>query len=381
MSSSVTIDDDLRPPDRGQLLREIEQQALRDSQADWDGTDPAEVPPGPVHREIDRWADQQRARIAAARSAAEQEARSRIRIADAAAVAADERRARTDTAATTAERQRDAIGAVLRGERRGDDGGDWSDRSRMNHKPRRGRIVDLFIYGAATVVDGGINYLALRLMGASPVETALLAAAIVLVSVLLPKQLGAMITTARRTGRWAGWPLGLMITAATLWIAVLVFVALVRTAYLLLPAQAGALAGRPPLLTVAGVSPGVLTWGWLAVALAIGLAVLLRSAHRHNPYVAAWHAAGAEARRCGEACSAGRAEAERAAELAARERDVLRAMEDQFAPLLDECRALAAELKDRYLHALRRRRASIEQRTLTPPTRPALEPPADGTAA
>jgi hypothetical protein len=368
-------------PDRAQLLREIEQQALRDSQADWDGVAAADAPPQPVHREVDRWVDQQLARVEAARSAAAERGRARIREADAAEAVADEHRRRADAAAADAERHRDVLGAVLRGERRGDDGGDWSDRSRMDEKPRRGQVVDGLVYGAAIVTDVGINYLALRLMGATPLETALLAAAVVLVSVLLPKQLGVMITTARRSGRWSGWPLAAMLTTSGLWVTVLVFVALVRTAYLLLPPRAGAMIGRPALLTVAGISPTTLTVGWLAVALAIGLAVLLRSAHRHNPYVAAWHAAVARAARLVEARSAERAEAERAAEAAARERDVLRAVDDRFLPLAAEYRALGAELKDRYVHALARREGSIEQRGLRGPTRFALTSSVEESAA
>jgi len=374
-------DYDVRPSDRAQLLREIEQQALRDSQTDWDGVSPADVPPDAAYREIDRWADQQLAQIESARAAEEHDLRIAIREAESAATVADERRARSDDAAAAADRRQDAVGAVLRGERRGDDGGDWSDRSRMAEKPRHGNVTDVLVYGGATITDLGINYLAMRLMGATPAETALLAAAVVLVSVLLPKQLGAMITTVRRTGRWVGWPLCLMIVAAAVWSAVLVFVAVVRTAYLLLPAQAGALIGRPALLTVAGVGPWVLTAGWLAVALAIGLAVLLRSAHRHNPYVSAWHAAVAASVRLAEASSACREATERAHEYVARERDALRTIEARFTPRCAQCQALAAELKDRYVHALGRRRGSVEQRAVPRTTRPALAPPLDGTAA
>jgi hypothetical protein len=367
--------------DRRQLLREIELQALRDSQSDWFGVAPADVPPGPVHREVDRWAEQRLARIDAARADAEAAARARIREADATEAATDERRARADDEAAAAGRRQAGIEAVLRGEKPGDDGGGWADSDRMGENRRRRKAVDLLIYGAAAVAEVGLNYLAFRLMGTTPVETALLAAAVVLVTVLLPKQLGAMVTTARRTGRWRGWPLVSLLAGTQLWVAAVVFVAVIRTAYLLLPQQVGATIGRPALLAVAGVGPLVLTLGWTAVALAVGLAVLLRSAHRHNPYASAWHRAVGEAQRLAVVRSERRAAAERAAERAARERDALREAGTRFVPLSDECRALAAELKDRYVHTLGRRRASVEQLGLPRPTRPALGSPEDGTAA
>lgn len=362
--------------DRGQLLREVEQRALHDSQSDWSGCTTAEVPPAPIHREIDRWAEQHIAQIETLRWEAEQESRFRIREADAAATAADERTARAEAAAAAAEVRLADMAAVLRGLRPGDDGGDWSDRTRMDENPRQRRIVDALLYGAAGVAELGLNYLAFRLMGTTAFETALLAAAVVLVTVLLPKQLGVLITTARRTRRWTGWPLALMGGAAALWVGVTTFVAIVRTAYLVFPQL-----GRPALLTLAGVSPVALTAGWLAVSLAVGLAVLLRSAHGHNPYVAAWHAALTEVLRLGEARSTHRADAESAAALAAAERDGLRAVRDRFVPLVDECRALAAELKDRYVHAFSRRRASVEHRSLHEPARPAIHPRFDGSAA
>jgi hypothetical protein len=246
----------------------------------------------------------------------------------------------------------------------------------MTEQRRRRRAADWAIYLAAAVAEIGLNYLAFRLMGATAVETALLAGAVVLVTVLLPKQLGALVATARRTRRWKGWPLVLMVAAAVLWVGTTLFVALVRTAYLLLPLGVG-----QPLLTVAGIEPTVLTVGWLAVALAVGLAVLLRSAHGHNPYAAAWHASSAQVARLTEARSVARAEAARAAERAARERDALRATAERYAPLVDECRALAAELKDRYVHALGRRQSSVEQRELPLLARPVLAPPEDGAAA
>ncbi len=362
--------------DRRQLLREIELQALRDSQSDWSDVAPAEAPPWPVHREVDRWAEQRLARIDAARAESEAVARARIREADAAEAAADERRARADDDAATARRRQADIEAVLRGEKPGDDGGDWSDSDRMSENRRRRKAVDLLVYLAAAVAEVGLNYLAFRLMGTTPVETALLAAAVVLVTVLLPKQLGTMVTTARRTHRWRGWPLALMLAGALLWAAAVVFVAIIRTAYLLLPQQ-----GHPALLTAAGVGPQVLTLGWTVVAMAVGLAVLLRSAHRHNPYVSAWHRAVDDSRRSGGARSDLRAAAERATERALRERDALREVGARFVPLSDECRALAAELKDRYVHTLGRRRASVEQLGLPDPVRPALGSPTDGTAA
>lgn len=232
--------------DRGQLLREVEQRALHDSQSDWSGFAAADMPPAPIHREIDRWAEQHIAQIETLRWEAEQEARLRIRAADAAATGADERTGRAEAAAASAEQRLAEMAAVLRGRRPGDDGGDWSDRIRMDENPRHRRIVDSLLYGTAAVAELGLNYLAFRLMGASPFETALLAAAAVLVTVLLPKQLGVLITTSRRTHRWTGWPLALMGGAATLWIGVTTFVAIVRTAYLMFPSSDGRRCSHSP---------------------------------------------------------------------------------------------------------------------------------------
>lgn len=359
-------DGDLRPLDRGQLLREIEMQALRDGQAAWAGVGD-DVPPGPVHRQIDQWAQQRLAQIESARTAADDDARARVRAAEAELATAEERRDHAQDVAAEAERRRGQLAAVLRGGQRDTAIGDWSDPARMEERPWRGRLVDAAVYGAAAVAEVSLNYLAFQLMGADRLETAALAAAVVLVAVLLPKQIGALLATARRTGRWAGWPLGLMATATALWLAVSVFTAVVRTAYLLLPAGSGV--ARPALLAVAGLGRTPLTLGWLAVAMAVGAAVLLRSYHRHNPYARAWHRARAAAEEAAAERSGRRAAAEDAAQRLAQASDERRGVAARFVPLAAECRALAAELKACYTNALRRQAITGE-----PPNPPAIEP-------
>ena len=371
----------LRTPDRERLLREIEQLALRDSQADWSGVAPADAPPGPVHRGVDEWLATELHRIDAVQEDERERLAAQIRAAEAAANSAVEVRNRAEDAAADAVRQREAVEAVLDGHSRGDDGGDWSDTARKGETPWRRRLGDLAVYGSAGVADAGINYLALRLMGVSPVETALLAFAVVLVSVLLPKQLGVVLATVQRTGRWTSQAAVLAAVGGTVWIVTMVFAAIVRTAYLLLPAQTGALIGRPALLTVAGVTPATLTAGWLAVALAIGLAVLLRSAAGHNPYVAAWRRAVATAERRESERSARREDAEMALQEMARLSGALRRVDARHTPLARLYAATAAELKERYVQALGRYRSSTVERHLSGPSRTVLEPPADGAAA
>jgi hypothetical protein len=68
-----------------------------------------------------------------------------------------------------------------------------------------------------------------------------------------------------------------------LWVGVSLFVAQVRTAYLLRPGDGQP--GETSLLERAGIGWGTLTVGWVLVVLAIGTIVLIRSAIRYNPYV------------------------------------------------------------------------------------------------
>lgn len=309
---------DLHPLDRAQLLREIEIQALRDSQATWTDGVGEDTPPGPIHRQIDQWAEQRTAQIAAARVAADDAAREAVRTAEADLATAEERRAHAEGIAADAEHGRAHLVAVLRGDHRDPQIGDWSDPARLEEQPWQGRLIDVVVYGSAGLAEISLNYLAFQLMGANRVETAALAAAVVLVAVLLPKQIGALLATARRTQRWRGWPLTLMLSACALWVAVSMFTALVRTAYLLTPAGSGVM--RPALLAAAGLGRTPLTLGWLVVALAVGAAVLLRSAHRHNPYPRAWHRAKLHAAQTAEERSRRRADAEQAAQRLARPR-------------------------------------------------------------
>ncbi|MHA6780107.1 hypothetical protein ACVGOW_03780 [Pseudonocardia saturnea] len=350
--------DDLLPIDRVQLLHEVEMQAFHDGQADWTQVDAADVPPGPARRQIEQWAEQREAQVGAAGAAEADLALRRVRDAEAAERAAALAVADAAREVGAAEQQRTRLRRILRGELRADDGGDWADTTRLSEDPRRGRIVDVLVYGAAAVADAGLNFLAFRIMGASTVETAVLAAAVVLVTVVLPKQLGEVVTTARRTGRWKGWPLALMTGGAALWVATALFAAVLRTAYLLLPTAVG----RPTLLVVAGVGSTALTLGWLGVAVAIGAVVFLRSARRYNPSATAWHENSAQLTALRTSLAARRGAETAAAGRTASERDQLDAVGRRVEPLIDECRAVAAELVARYELQIARQRAAAEHR-------------------
>jgi hypothetical protein len=200
----------------------------------------------------------------------------------------------------TARAERDRLGDITDGRAPGDDGGRWPARARTGPRSRGALAVDVLIYGGAAVAEIGLNYLAFQLMGSSPWETAVLAAAIVLVNVLLPKQIGELLTRHRRAVLGRGRLLAGIVLGSLLWLAVSVFVALVRTAFLLLPAGAALDPGASALIVEAGLDAGVLTWGWLAVVLAVGLVVLFRAAARYNPYVTALRGATARVERLQE---------------------------------------------------------------------------------
>ncbi len=347
------ITSDLAPLDRPQLLHEMDLRALRDSRA------PADL--AGVRREVERWAEHRLAEIDRARTAVEEDARARLRQAESDELTASRAAAQAARAVVVAEQERDRLRDVLRGLRRGDDGGDWSASARLAEDPRRAAWVDALVYGGAAVCEGGLSYLAFRLMGTGPGETALLAAAVVPVAVLLPEQLGRVVASARRTGRLRGWPLAALLLGGALWLAVALFASVVRTAFLMLPATTGPLAGLPPLLAVAGIEPWMLTAGWLAVALAVGAVVGNRSVHRHNPYATAWHTSTARVAGLRATLVALRARETELTGRTAAEDDALRAVADRFTPAVDECRALAAELVAHYEHLLGRRRGSAEQ--------------------
>lgn len=183
--------------------------------------------------------------------------------------------------------QRDRLAEIIDGRAPGDDGGRWPARARAGQRSRTATLVDVLIYGGAAVAEIGLNYLAFQLMGSSAWETAVLAAAIVLVNVLLPKQIGELLTRHRRAVLGRGRILAGIVLGSMLWLAVSVFVALVRTAYLVLPTGTTLGLDAPALIVEAGLSGELLTWGWLAVVLAVGLVVLFRAAARYNPYVSA----------------------------------------------------------------------------------------------
>ncbi|MGH3685710.1 MAG: hypothetical protein ACRDRU_12475 [Pseudonocardiaceae bacterium] len=177
----------------------------------------------------------------------------------------------------------DRMQRVVDGAEPGDDGGYWPAESRIDENRRGEAVKDWLIYLGAAFAEVGLNYTAFQLMGSSLKETMVLSASIILVNVLLPKQLGELCTRVCR-GRHDRSVLaaGLM-TGFLLWVGVSLFVAQVRTAYLLRPGDGQP--GETSLLERVGIGWGTLTVGWVLVVLAIGTIVLIRSAIRYNPYV------------------------------------------------------------------------------------------------
>lgn len=175
---------------------------------------------------------------------------------------------------------RDHMQRVVDGAEPGDDGGYWPAQSRIDENRRGESIKDWLIYLGAAVAEIGLNYTAFQLMGNSLKETMVLSASIILVNVLLPKQLGELVARVRRGRQDRGALAAALVAGTLLWVSVSLFVAQIRTAYLLRRPSGGT-----SLLERAGIGWGILTIGWLLVVLAIGAVVLIRSATRYNPYL------------------------------------------------------------------------------------------------
>jgi outer membrane protein OmpA-like peptidoglycan-associated protein len=176
---------------------------------------------------------------------------------------------------------RDRMHGIVTGTEPADDGGNWAAQSRIDENRRWESVKDWAIYLGATFAEVGLNYTAFQLMGSSLRETAVLAASIILVNVLLPKQLGELLARARRARRGRDLLIAGLAGGGLLWVGVSLFVAQIRTAYLLLPSAAAQLTGQTSLLERAGIGATTLTIGWLLVVLAVGTVVLLRSATRY----------------------------------------------------------------------------------------------------
>lgn len=178
----------------------------------------------------------------------------------------------------------DRMQNIVDGAEPGDDGGYWPAQHRIDESRGGESAKDWLIYLGAAVAEVGLNYTAFQLMGNSLQETMVLAASIILVNVLLPKQLGELVARLRRGRRERGALLAGLVTGVLLWAGVSLFVAQIRTAYLL-RVSGDAEPGQTSLLERAGINGVVLTVGWLLVVLAIGTIVALRSASRYNPYL------------------------------------------------------------------------------------------------
>lgn len=364
---------DLRPsydPDHERRL--VERHAAADAAADWSGVAPQDCPPHGADRAIDQWTQRQVAQAGHTHAAAVSASRDRI----AALAAEGQRREREAEEARSTEsrtvRGRDQLTAVLSGDRRGRDDGDWEDPGRMSEKPWLAAAVGALIYAAAAVADAGLNYLAFRVMGVSPVETVILAAGVVMVTVLLPKQIGEMLEAHRRGARGTTRRNVLMLVAGTLWLGVSLFTAVIRTNYLMLPAGLGTGAERPSLPELAGVAPAILVAGWLVVALAIGLVVLVHAKRRYNPVVRPWRDAVRSARTAHTETVRLRWESDRASHDLGVARDELTALDSARDRDVEICRAFGDELKQVYRSAYLRALGAPERRRPNDP--PAIAP-------
>jgi hypothetical protein len=181
-----------------------------------------------------------------------------------------------------------------------------------------------------------------------------LAASIILVNVLLPKQLGELVTRVRRGRRGRGVLVAGLVGGAVLWVGVSLFVAQIRTAYLLLPSASAAQTGGTSLLERAGIDAVTLTTGWLLVVLAVGAVVLIRSATRYNPYLKNLRAAAAQVDKLRAALVATHGEVVAARLDVERARDSEADLAEQWAGKRAEQDGLAAELKHHYQHYLAR---------------------------
>lgn len=84
------------------------------------------------------------------------------------------------------------------------------------------------IYLVAAVAEIALNYTAFQLMGNSLKETMVLSASIILVNVLLPKQLGELVTRVRRGRRDRGVLVAGLVAGTLLWVGVSLWNALVN---------------------------------------------------------------------------------------------------------------------------------------------------------
>ncbi|HEY2762467.1 MAG TPA: hypothetical protein VGJ13_00395 [Pseudonocardiaceae bacterium] len=249
---------------------------------------------------------------------------------------------------------RDRMEAVVAGTESGDDGGLWPAQSRIDESRRGEAVKDWAIYLGATFAEIGLNYTAFQLMGNSLQETLVLAASIILVNVLLPKQLGELVARVRRGRQGRRLLTAGLVAGGILWVGVSLFVAQIRTAYLLLPSAAADQTGDTSLLERAGIGHWTLTLGWLLVVLAVGMVVLMRSAIRFNPYLKNLRAARARVDRLRAAL------VEKHGELVVARFDLQRATEseadlaEQWAGKRAAQDGLATELKHHYQHHLAR---------------------------
>ncbi|MGH3915900.1 MAG: hypothetical protein ACRDTC_21200 [Pseudonocardiaceae bacterium] len=240
---------------------------------------------------------------------------------------------------------RDRMHAIVAGTEPGDDGGHWPAQSRIDENRRGEALKDWAIYLGAAFAEIGLNYSAFQLMGSSLAETAVLAASIILVNVLLPKQLGELVARVRRARRDRGLLLAGLVSGALLWGGVSFFVAQIRAAYLTM---------GDSLLERSGIGATALTLGWLLVVLAVGMVVLLRSAIRYNPYLKNLRAARIRVRKLQAAL------VEKHGDVVVARFDMARASEseahltEQWIGKRAEQDGFAAELKHHYQHHLAR---------------------------
>ncbi|MGB9279416.1 MAG: hypothetical protein WCB57_04885 [Pseudonocardiaceae bacterium] len=286
----VIVDSDIGPDPGGEVdearLRDfVESEALKDAASDmYDANLGAHGHPLIMENKIARWNHRWSAEAEIRQHKDRRTAQLRHRAAIGRQTAGERAESHLEQDLQDACDYRDRMQRIVDGAEPGDDGGNWPAQNRIDENRRGECVKDWLIYLGAAIAEVGLNYTAFQLMGNSLKETMVLSASIILVNVLLPKQLGELVTRIHRGRKGRGVLIVGLLTGALLWVGVSLFVAQIRTAYLLRQSS-DAQPGDTSLLERAGIGWGTLTIGWLLVVLAIGTIVLIRSATRYNPYV------------------------------------------------------------------------------------------------
>ncbi|MGW5789184.1 hypothetical protein ACWEV3_01135 [Saccharopolyspora sp. NPDC003752] len=145
----------------------------------------------------------------------------------------------------------------------------------------RSRLGDWALYLAAAGAEVAFNTSAFQIMRSGPLETFMYAAAVVLISILLPKMIGHLIARLREGGR--GPKIAAILGLGAMWVGTVTFVAAVRTAFLLAPAPSADGEAASSLGAQTNLDATVLTIGWIITVCAVGFAVMAHVVRRHWP--------------------------------------------------------------------------------------------------